>query len=75
MNKIKGKGKRKQYNIPYNIKAIGKNIKWGTGGGYEICFGKTLYTPGLLFNQAFQFWRKNYVKFNLGIGEGKNTLL
>ena len=25
------KGKRKQYNLPYNIQAIWKNIKWGRG--------------------------------------------
>ena len=25
--------KGKQYNLPYNIKAAGKNIKWGRAGG------------------------------------------
>ena len=51
------KGKRKQYHLPYNIKAVGKNFKWGRGEGNGN-FGKkmemwknikllgTLYTPG-----------------------------
>ena len=27
------RGKRKQYHLPYNIRAVGKNIKLGNGGG------------------------------------------
>ena len=27
------KGIRKQYHLPYNINAVGKNIKWGRGEG------------------------------------------
>ena len=26
------KGKEKAYHLPYNVKAVGKNIKWGKGG-------------------------------------------
>ena len=29
-------GKRKQYYLPYNIEAVGKNIKGGKGKGTEI---------------------------------------
>ena len=27
------KGKVNQYHLPYNIEAVGKNIKWGKGDG------------------------------------------
>ena len=27
------KGKEKAYHLPYNVKAVGKNIKWGRGKG------------------------------------------
>ena len=53
---IKGKGK--QYHLPYNIKAVGKNIKWETarkfwrrksrlkkGGWGRILSCKELYIP------------------------------
>ena len=33
-------GKREQDYLPYNIKAIGKNIKWGRGKGTEISGNK-----------------------------------
>ena len=31
-NMTVGKGKGKQYHLPFNIKALGKNIKWGREG-------------------------------------------
>ena len=30
--KVEKKEKGKQYHLPYNIKAVGLNIKWGKGG-------------------------------------------
>ena len=37
--KVKKKGKRKQYHLLYNIKAVGKNIKLGRGEGGRKLFG------------------------------------
>ena len=34
------KGKQKQYNLPYNIEAVGKNIKWERGEGDRILWKK-----------------------------------
>ena len=36
MNIIWKKGKGKQYHLPYNIKTIGKNIKWDREDGDGI---------------------------------------
>ena len=39
---IRGKkGNGKQFHLPYNIKALGKNINWEEGEGTEI-FGKNI---------------------------------
>ena len=34
------KRKQKQYNLPYNIEAAGKNIKWERGEGDRILWKK-----------------------------------
>ena len=36
----KKKGKGKQCHLPYNIEAIGKNIKWGKGEGVRTFRGR-----------------------------------
>ena len=47
MNLTWKNGKGKQYHLPYNFKAAGKNIKWGKGGG-DGNFGEE--------NQDFKNW-------------------
>ena len=36
------KGKGKQYHLFYDIEAVGKNIKWGRGGGDDNYCEKNL---------------------------------
>ena len=57
--------KAKQYHLPYNIKAVGKNIKMGkgmeilgkkikifkNGGGEEYQVVRDFYTPFIFFNK------------------------
>ena len=37
------KGKGKQYHLSYNIKAVGKDIKWGKGERHKICGEENQY--------------------------------
>ena len=34
------KGKEKVYHLPYNVKAVWKNIKWGKGGRGRKFWGR-----------------------------------